>query len=114
VADPNAYVVDLLHDTLIPLGKAHLLHPGLKHGRHDDRPVSRATLERWRTSGVPRTNGPRVKLPTALVGAGRRITSLEALTWFFDQINGRSGPPTAQQTRVAHERAERELESAGW
>jgi hypothetical protein len=75
--------------------------------------IARSTLERWRTRGVRAADGSRVKLPTLLIGTGLRVTSEQALTWFFAAVNGRGLQPTPREAQRAHLRAERECEDAG-
>jgi hypothetical protein len=63
----------ILEETLLSLPDACSAFPGRK--------VSRATLHRWRLSGV---RG--VVLETVMIG-GRRLTSLEAIKRFLDAQN---------------------------
>jgi hypothetical protein len=102
-------MVDLAHETVLPLGEAPR-HPLLRRGRRAGRPIHRATLERWRTHGVAG-----VVLETTKVG-GIRMTSVEAIERFLERLNtpgATSDTPTVADLARAHDAAERELEVAG-
>ena len=101
-------------ETVLPLCQASA-HPLLRQGRRRGRPINRSTLERWRTRGVRGPGGETVVLETALIGAGIRATTVEALERFFAKLNGSepASEQTPSQLRRQHERDETELIEAG-
>jgi hypothetical protein len=102
-------VLDLENETVLPLSEAPR-HPMLRRGRRPGRPIHRSTLERWRCRGC---RG--VRLETELLG-GIRVTTVQALTRFFERLSRPGAPadaPTPSDVRRAHAVAERELEAAG-
>lgn len=107
-------MLDLENEQILPLSRAHT-HPLLRQGRRPGRPINRSTLERWRLRGVRGPGGQRVVLETALVGAGSRVTTAEALARFFARLNGDGGIGglTPAQARRQHAEAEKELTESG-
>lgn len=95
-------MIDLASEQVIPLTQAARLLPS--------RP-STATLWRWMQKGARGR-----KLETCIIG-GRRYTSVEALQRFTEQT-GDDQPHVTVRTPAQRERAiqkaEKELESAGW
>jgi hypothetical protein len=105
-------MLDLENEEILPLSQAPT-HPLLRQGRRRGRPVNRSTLERWRTRGVIAPDGSRVILETALLGAGIRVTTRQAIGRFFNRLNGRQDNELSpSRVRREHERAESELEAA--
>lgn len=107
-------MLDLANEQPLPLSHAPSNHPLLRQGRRRGRPVNRSTLERWRTRGVIAPDGSRIVLETALVGAGIRVTTREAIERFFSRLNGqRGGELSPSAVRRDHENAESGLEAEG-
>ncbi len=90
-----------LSETVLPLAEAARRLPRLRAGR----PVSPATLWRWKSRGV---RG--VKLETLTVG-GTCCTSLEALQRFCAALNGRAAQAPAPQ--LADPAVEQQLDAIG-
>lgn len=108
-------MLDLETENVLPLSQASS-HPLLRQGRRRGRPINRSTLERWRTRGVRSQGGSRVTLETALVGAGTRVTTVEAIQRFFARLNGAaSSADQVSPSRLhrQHEMADAELAASG-
>lgn len=76
------------------------------------------TLYRWCTSGARAADGTRTKLEHVRVGS-RIVTSRAAIQRFLMRLTSGTTAPaptvrTPAQRRRDHERAEKELEAAGW
>lgn len=77
-----------------------------------------STCFRWTTTGARSASGERVKLECLRVG-GRIVTTQAAVRRFLTRLtNGTTAPAssvrTPAQRRRDHERAEKELQAAGW
>jgi hypothetical protein len=106
----------LIGETLLSLSQAARRLPPGRHGR----PVTLGCLLRWALDGVPGPDNHRVRLEAVRLG-GRWLTSVEALARFADRLTPRLSDDSTSPTRCtpkqrerASERADRELDEAGF
>jgi len=83
--------------------------------RRNGRALNFSTMWRWTHYGALAQDGTRIKLETIKLPSGLK-TSREALKRFAERLTGNSihTPPTASQRRKSMERAEQQLDRAGW
>jgi hypothetical protein len=108
-------VLDLTHETPVPLAAACKLVPPARNGRA----CHISTLVRWIMDGVKAPNGDRVRLEALRMG-NRWFTSREALQRFAERLTPRldatettPAPRTPRARQRASERAAAELERVG-
>jgi hypothetical protein len=100
-------------EELISLNQVRNL-PALRRAGRGDRRADPATIHRWCRDGVLTRDHRRVRLESIRLG-GKRMTTRSAVARFLADLN-RTGPaPIAEvdAVRLAHLRAEAELDTAG-
>jgi hypothetical protein len=109
-------MLDLTTETPLPLATAAKLVPPGRNGRR----THLSTLLRWILRGAKSPSGVVVRLEAARLGS-RWLTSREALQRFsaaltprLDSATPPSGHRTPKQRERASERADRELDEAGF
>ena len=110
--DPAVVAVD---DELLTLGQASRLPCFREIGRRGRAP-STGRMARWCVEGMRAASGKRVTLAHTRFG-GRILVTRQAIAAFIEQLNDRgpvAAPVTqAQAARLAHTKAEAELDSVG-
>lgn len=106
-------MIDANSEQLVPLAEVPSLLPPSRSGR----PVHLSAVYRWAMKGLKG-----IRLET-LQCAGRRVTSREALSRFFAGLseqaglateNANCGPRSASARKRSHEKADANLQAAGW
>jgi hypothetical protein len=118
-----ATMIDMENERILTVAEA-CSHPLVKRAGKG-KSLNRATLWRWATKGVrSRRGGPPIRLETAFVGPGTRVTSAEALKRFIDAVSrdrigedaepARPVPRTPKQRGKASEGARKRLAAGGF
>ena len=99
--------IDFEKEQCLSLAKAARRLPALR----GDKPPHPMTLYRWATTGLKARSGRRVKLETEMVG-GTRVTSLEALSRFFERLDDVEYRPLPDSESRRNARLRRQADNA--